>query len=480
MSTPADAALARLESLAGAEAFRADEAARAECSVDGLAPACVVTPASAEAVAEVLGFCAAEKLAVIPLGAGTKRGIGMPPARYDVALRMTRLDRVLDYDPGDLTLGVEPGIGIAKLAEVLAERSQFLPLAVPYSNRASVGGTLSSGVDSPLRQAYGAARDFVLGMEFVTGDGKRAKSGGRVVKNVTGYDIHKLLLGALGTLGVVTRVNFRTFPLPAAARGFLAEFADVRGALEMRRRIADSPLDPLTLDILSPSVAQLFARATPAPPEPPMFGPARGAGGAGGALPLPGPWFPTAGWLVAAGFGGTEKVLERYATELQRMAGDAGARSALLLGDEDRPKIWGRLREAFPLLLAHSAATTIIRMSVLPSRFAEAIAAVERFATEAKLPAAIVVRAAGVVYAAFTPEAEDPATLGRVACSVAGLQNTAAELGGTSVVPFAPLEFKKRLSVWGPPRADAELMRRVKRVFDPAGILALGRYAGGV
>jgi glycolate oxidase FAD binding subunit len=476
MSVPADTALARLESVAGAEAFRADDAARAGCAVDGVTPACVVAPASAEAVAEIVGLCAAEKLAVIPLGAGTKRGIGMPPARYDVALRLTRLDRVLDYDPGDLTLGVEPGIGIAKLAEILAQHSQFLPLAVPYANRATLGGTLSSGVDSPLRQAYGAARDFVLGMEFVTGEGKRAKSGGRVVKNVTGYDIHKLLVGALGTLGVITRINFRTFPLPAATRGFLAEFADAAGALELRRRIADSPLEPLTLDILSPQVAQLFARATPPPPEPQLFGP----GPAGGALPLPGPWFPTAGWLVTAGFGGTEKVLERYGSELERMAGEAGARSAQVLGDEDRPKVWGRLREAIPLLLAHSPATTILRMSVLPSRFAEAIAAVERFSTEAKLPAAVIVRAVGVVYAAFTPEADDLATLGRVACSIAGLQNTAAELGGTSVAPFAPLDFKKRLSIWGPPRGDAELMRRVKAVFDPPGILAPGRHAGGV
>lgn len=476
MSAPGDAALARLESLAGAEGFRGDDAARAECAVDGLRPACVVAPASAAAAAEIVAFCAAEKLAVIPLGAGTKRGIGMPPARYDVALRTTRLDRVLDYDPGDLTLGVEPGIGVARLAELLAERGQFLPLAVPYANRATIGGTLSSGVDSPLRHAYGSPRDFVLGLEFVTGEGKRAKSGGRVVKNVSGYDIHKLLLGALGTLGLITRANFRTFPLPAQTRGFLAEFADAAGALELRRRIADSPLEPLTLDLLSPPVAQLFARATPPPPEPELFG--RGSGG--GALPLPGPWFPTAGWLVAVAFGGRERVLERYATELERMAGDAGARNRLLLGGEDRPKVWGRLREAIPLLLARSPATTVLRMSVLPSRFAEAIAAVERFSTEAKLPAAVIVRAAGVVYAAFTPASDDLATLGRVACAMAGLQNTAAELGGTAVVPFAPLEIKKRMSIWGPPRPEAELFRRLKTVFDPAGIFAPGRHAGGV
>ncbi len=125
---------------------------------------------------------------------------------------MTRLNKVIAYDPGDLTLSVEAGVPLAKLAQVLAEHRQFLPLAVPFVNRTTIGGLIASGVDSPLRQFYGTARDFLLGMEFVTGEGVAAKSGGRVVKNVTGYDIHKLMIGALGTLGVITRVNFKTFP----------------------------------------------------------------------------------------------------------------------------------------------------------------------------------------------------------------------------------------------------------------------------
>ena len=169
-------------------------------------------------------------MALVATGARTKLGIGYAPSRYDLALDMTRLNKVIAYDPGDLTLSVEAGVPLAKLAQVLAEHRQFLPLAVPFANRTTIGGLIASGVDSPLRQFYGTARDFLLGMEFVTGEGVAAKSGGRVVKNVTGYDIHKLMIGALGTLGVITRVNFKTFPMPLATRGFVARFPTAENA----------------------------------------------------------------------------------------------------------------------------------------------------------------------------------------------------------------------------------------------------------
>ncbi len=204
-------------------------------------------------------FAAAEKLAIVATGARTKLNIGLPPRQYDVALDMTRLDRIISYDPGDLTLSVEAGIPLRKLQSALSEHRQFLPLAVPFMNRATVGGTIASGIDSPLRQLYGTARDYVLGMEFVTGDGIPAKSGGRVVKNVTGYDIHKLMIGALGTLGVITKINFRTFPQPHSSRGFVALFSTSAQAVDMRHLIAQSPLRPLTIELFSPGVADLFS-----------------------------------------------------------------------------------------------------------------------------------------------------------------------------------------------------------------------------
>ncbi len=218
----------QLAQLSGAAEILADSAALAAYEVDELRPSAAVIPNSAAEVGEIIRLAAAQKLAIIPCAGRTKLSIGAPPTRYDVALDFSRMNRVLAYDPRDLTLGVEPGIKFAELAKILAAENQFLPLAPPYSERATIGGILAANVASPLRQFYGGPRDFVLGMEFVTGYGAQAKSGGRVVKNVTGYDLHKLLIGSLGTLAVITRVNFKTFPLPPAQKIFRRDIFNFR------------------------------------------------------------------------------------------------------------------------------------------------------------------------------------------------------------------------------------------------------------
>src|SRR5487761_824303 len=170
MSSPAKAMPSRIGDIVGAANVTDDPRDLAQYDVDRVRPSAAARPGTAEEISELVKLAAAEKFAVIPTGARTKLGIGMPPARYDLAIDMTRLDRVISYDPGDLTLSVEAGIPLARLAATLALRKQFLPLAVPFYERATIGGTLASGVDSPLRQMYGTARDFVLGIEFVAGD----------------------------------------------------------------------------------------------------------------------------------------------------------------------------------------------------------------------------------------------------------------------------------------------------------------------
>ncbi|HEX4543842.1 MAG TPA: FAD-binding oxidoreductase, partial [Candidatus Acidoferrum sp.] len=186
---------ARLESIIGADHFSADPSVRALCAVDELTPSAVAKPSSSEQVAEIVRFAALEHLALIPCGNRTKLGIGMPPSRYDLALDMTSLNKIAHYDPGDLTLSVDAGANFNVFAVPLYNQKQFLPLAVPFYFESTIGGIIASGVDSSLRHSYGTARDFLIGAEFVDGTGHLCKSGGRVVKNVTGYDLHKLLIG---------------------------------------------------------------------------------------------------------------------------------------------------------------------------------------------------------------------------------------------------------------------------------------------
>src|ERR1700688_4029314 len=169
------------------------------------------------------------------------------------------MNRLLAYEPHDLTLGVEPGMTFTDLDRRLREKGQFLPLASPFAERATLGGIVAAAADTPLRYAHGTAKDLLLGLEFVTGEGIISKSGGRVVKNVTGYDLHKLFIGSLGTLGVITRLNFRTFPLQRDQRRFVAAFADQAGGFALCRALMKSQLQPRILEVLDPGTAELFA-----------------------------------------------------------------------------------------------------------------------------------------------------------------------------------------------------------------------------
>jgi len=488
---------ARLESLIGPSRISTDAAARACYAVDEFLPTTVARPTSAEEVAEIVRFAALEKLALIPCGNRTKLRIGAPPSCYDIALDLTGLHEIVHYDPGDLTLSADAGTPLAKLNALLIDHKQFLPLLVPWYSLSTIGGTIASGIDSPLRQFYGTARDFLIGAEFVDGTGHLCKSGGRVVKNVTGYDLHKLLIGSLGTLAVITRLNFRTFPAPiAGSRGFVASFPNAEGAVALRRAVAGSSLTPLTLDVVSPELAQIFATRTPATPETAVF-----AGEIHGAeqtsLPPIGDWFNPREWQLCAAFAGTTEVLDRYARELTLLAEKSRATSTAILGDTTRPAVWGRLRESFSMLLEASPTTVIFKINVLPSHHATLFANLQQIAERAALPHALVARASGTIYFALLPAAANEDTTARLSQSIAHIFDFVFASGGHVSLLFAPPALKEGTNLRSkqlvapvssrlPANSRAELipgvaqMRRLKSAFDPQSIFAPGRFAGGI
>jgi glycolate oxidase FAD binding subunit len=488
-----------LEAILGASRVISEPSARAAYAVDELMPSAVAKPASAEEVAEVVRLASLEKLALIPCGNRTKLAIGMPPSRYDIALDMTALNEIPHYDPGDLTVSADAGTPLTKLNAILSEHNQFLPLLVPWYSRSTIGGTIASGLHSPLQQFYGTARDFLIGAEFVPGSGALTKSGCRVVKNVTGYDLHKLLIGSLGSLAVITRLNLRTFPAPiTGSRGFVASFTNAEGALALRRAIAKSSLTPLTHDILSPELAQILATRTPATPESAVFaGENRSAGQT--SLPPIGDWFPSRQWQLCAAFAGTPEVLNRYGRELTLLAERSRATSTAILDDAARPALWGRLRESLSMLLEASPATVIFKISVLPSHHATLFASLRQIADHAAFPHALVARAGGTIYFALLPTSAGDETTARLAHSATRIFNSVSAAAGPAptnrgyaTLLFAALALKQRISIRDQqPAAPASsrlpaashadqapgvvLMRRLKTAFDPQNILAPGR-----
>jgi glycolate dehydrogenase FAD-binding subunit len=465
MSAAASAVVSRLAGIVGDAHLVANAAGLEAYGIGGMRPSAAVRPSSAEEISEMLKFAAAEKLALVPCGARTKLEIGLPPRKYDLAVDISRLDRIIAYDPDDLTLSVEAGIPLHKLSAALAERGQFLPLQVPFFRHTTIGGTIASAMDSPLRQFYGTARDFILGMQFVTGDGTLAKSGGRVVKNVTGYDLHKLMIGAFGTLGVITKINFRTFPLPRETRAFIVRFDSASRALDLRGRVSGSPLKPLTMEILSPGAADVFYSEAAAQIEPSPLAPNVLANGK---------------WAFTAGFAGTGRVLERCETEMRAMAEQAGATSVSVLQHDQIAGPFGRKREFVFIALESSPAATILRAGVLPSRMGEILAEVESAAASESLRSATMARGVGVIYAALLPDALSEEALQRVARATSRIRAACDKAGGHATVPWCPSEWKSALKTWGADRGDLPLMRRLKSAFDPHGILSPGRFVGGL
>jgi glycolate oxidase FAD binding subunit len=463
-----------LEAIMSASQVLTDPATCANYAIDEIIPAAVAKPTSAEQVAEIVCFAALEKLALIPCGARTKLRIGLPPARYDIALDMTALNQIVHYDPGDLTLSAEAGTPIATLNAKLFAHQQFLPLLVPWYSRTTVAGTIASGIESPLRQFYGTARDFLIGAEFIDGTGKFCKSGGRVVKNVTGYDLHKLLIGSLGTLGVITRLNFRTFPAPlAGSRGFVASFPNPEDALALRRAVVQSPLTPLTFDILSPALAKIFSEKTPATYEVAVFS-GEDRTSINHSLPPVGDWFRPREWQLCAAFAGPPEVLARYTRDLTRLAEESHATSIAFLDDATRPSLWGRLRESLSMLLEVSPATAIFKLSVLPSHHAAVFTDLQQIADRANLPHAFVARAGGTIYFALLPASADGDATGRLSQAAVQIFNSVSPFNGDATLPFAPPALKTLINAGVRTRPDSALMRRLKLAFDPQNILAPG------
>jgi len=226
--------LSGLESIAGREGVLGNPAA---FTVDGLTPQAAVAPATYEQAAEVMRYAHAEGLAVIPRGGGTHVHIGNVPARYDIALSLSRLNAVVEHEPADLTATVQAGMTLAGLQRRLAAAGQLLPLDPAGGERATVGGMLAANAWGPWRHAHGSARDVTIGLRVVTAEGQLTRAGGRVVKNVAGYDLCKLYVGSLGTLGVIVEATFKLAPLPRATAAISAACGSAAAACDLASTI---------------------------------------------------------------------------------------------------------------------------------------------------------------------------------------------------------------------------------------------------
>jgi glycolate oxidase FAD binding subunit len=208
-------------------------------------------PQTPEQLADTLHNLASQHRAIRLGGNFSKDRLGGSLSRYDATVSTSSMRRLLQYDPRDLTVSVEAGMPFAELERILAEYRQMLPLDPPWRSQSTVGGVVAANLSGPRRRLYGTARDMIIGMTFATLEGRLVQSGGMVVKNVAGLDMAKLMVGSFGTLAAMAVVNFKVFPMPAASRTFVSEFATAAEAFAERDRILSSVLQPSAIDIIN-------------------------------------------------------------------------------------------------------------------------------------------------------------------------------------------------------------------------------------
>ncbi|WP_035990787.1 FAD-binding oxidoreductase [Leptolyngbya sp. KIOST-1] len=394
-----------------------------------LNPAAVACPATEAELAAVMACAYEHRWRVVPCGSGSKLTWGGLGHGADLILSTARLNQVIDHAVGDMTLTAQAGVQLAELAPRLAQHRQFLAVDPAYPDRATLGGIVATADTGSLRQRYGSLRDMLIGISFVRYDGQIAKAGGRVVKNVAGYDLMKLMTGSYGTLGIISQLTFRLYPVQEASKTVVVTgAADSVNALLGALRL--SPLTPVAMDVLSPALAARL--------------------GYGETLTL------------LARFQAIAPGVDEQVDSLLAMVGTELS-AHVLEGPEDG-RVWTALTEAlFP-----SAPEPEVVVAKVGLRASQAVAWL------ATLPPASLARFHG---GSGLGTVRLP---GATAAVVQNLRALAATAGGYLTLLEAPLGLKKDVDVWGYSGNALALIKALKRQFDPDSGLSPGRFVGGL
>ena len=377
----------------------------------------MLVPKTPQELAETLQAAASGGRTIALSGNSTKRRMAGPVENAEVCVSTAALNRVLEYEPHDLTISVEAGVRWRDLTALVAEHRQMVPLDPPFAENATVGGVIAANSSGPRRRLYGTARDLVIGMKFATLEGKLVQSGGMVVKNVAGLDSAKLMIGSFGTLAAIAVVNFKLIPRPDRERSFLLVSESLSGAIAARDQILHAPLTPSAIDLLNPA----------------------GAAGLG-----------CKGWTLAIRAGGSTAVMERYERDLASVA------PGVVLDDYRQETLWRYIENLTPRHLERHPDGAIVRASCTLKGTEPVMGS---FAGPALGRAG-----SGVCYGYFEQSQAAAAWIAE-----------AAAKGWKAVIEFAPEAKKSSLELWPKPGGDLEIMKRIKNLFDPSNLLNRGR-----
>ncbi len=423
-----------MENIVGSENLLTG-AETAPYALGGIAPGAVAFPGSREEVAALVRLAGENGWSLVPHGGGTQWETGFPPERFDLVVSLRRMDRVVDYQPDDMTITVEPGIPLATLQQTLAERRQFLPLNPPLPERATAGGTVAAAAVGPWGAGYGSPRDWVIGCRVVGADAQEVRGGGLVVKNVAGYDLPKLYTGSFGTLGILTEVTFKVMPAPADrayCRVFLQKAED---AETLVGRIRDSDLIPASVELVHTVLWQ--STSGPVVDRP---------------------------WTLFLEFHHVPEALQWQLDQVGQMARDLDA------GFDALPAAAGE-----PLLAAlrdrPARHRLIAKLVVVSSRVAGTAAALTGWCEKRGLPPLVVAHAVtGQVYLCADGDFAE--------ADVQAIREIAQAHRGSCVFQRLPEPLVGAIDPWGTAGPELRLMQGIKTALDPTGLFSPGRFVG--
>ena len=409
--------------------------------VEGQTPDAAVLPASIDEVRAALGVAVEAGIPVVPWGGGTASAVGTPPVRSGLVVSLARMNRILEHEPGDLTVTVEAGVTVGALQAALGAKGQWLSLDPPDPDRATLGGVVAANAAGSRRHLYGTARDLLIGVTVVTAGGDVVRGGGKVVKNVAGYDLPKLFVGSYGTLGVIVELTFKLRPRPDEERFVAVAFPNVKEAGAAVRSVMSGDLVPVALDVLDAEAARALGVCAPD--------------------------------AAVVAFDGLREQVDWQAAALAKLVASHGGRVVGDLAAEPVAQLAAVARAAF------TPPAAVMRMSVLPTQVADAMEQGASAARARGLQSAWAAHAGvGVVTAALAAPARDRAA--DVAPVLGEWRTIARATGGSATLESAPLAVKAALPVWDDPGASARIMLGIKAQLDPRNVLNPGRFVAGI
>lgn len=406
----------------------------------------VAFPQSLEEMSEMLKLATRERLSVVPAGAGTWLEMGNTAVRAHLIISTAKLNQVVEYEPADLTATLQAGVTLTEFNQLATQHRQFIPLDPFGSERSTIGAIISTASSGPLRCAYGTPRDWVIGITVVHSDGRITKAGGKVVKNVAGYDLCKLYTGSFGTLGIIGEISFKLRALPPANRTLVFSASSVAPLCELAVQISASDVQPSAMELLSAKVDESQVEITDC-----------GEGQ----------------YVLALTLLGEEETVEWQITEALRIGTEF---QHAVLSPEAATNFW----QAYRASETAPAWDLILQLNFLPSHLDPVLHDLSSVFPESPLMMLRAHAASGIVRIHAQSQSLEWFKPRQRPKRIASLRQQVQESGGQMVILRAPHDLKSHLDVWGEVGETAFLMRALKEKFDPRSVLNPGRFVVGI